>query len=98
MNAVLPYLSGYNPVVNLKAGLSRKLQLQLYVLTFPNAGFSELSVKNTWLYRQCATQREAAPRGKKWQERRAEESAGVGQPFDLDGTIFVPATLVTAHR
>jgi hypothetical protein len=43
--------------------------------------------------RQCATKREAAPRGKNWQQRRRAGSAGVSQPRDLDGTIFVPVSL-----
>jgi hypothetical protein len=45
--------------------------------------------------RHCATKREAAPRGKNWQKRRVAGSARVRQPLDLDGTIFVPATLMT---
>jgi hypothetical protein len=40
------------------------------------------------------TKREAAPRGKNWQQSRAKGSADVSQPLDLDGTIFVPATLI----
>jgi hypothetical protein len=33
--------------------------------------------------------------GENWQQRRAAGSVGVCQPLDLDGTIFVPATLST---
>jgi hypothetical protein len=44
--------------------------------------------------RQCATKRKAAPRGKNWQQHRAAGSAGESQSLDLDGTIYVPSTLV----
>jgi hypothetical protein len=49
--------------------------------------------------RQCfgLTKREAAPREKNWQQRRAAGSRGVGQPLDLDATIFLPATLTVTR-
>jgi hypothetical protein len=45
--------------------------------------------------RQCATEREAAPWGKNWQQHRAAGSTSVSQLLDLDRAVFVLATLVT---
>jgi hypothetical protein len=59
------------------------------VLTFSNAVFFESSVDN----RQCTTEKEAAPRGKNWQQRRAGCALVCCQSLDLDGTSFVPANL-----
>ena len=48
--------------------------------------------------RQCANKGEAVPRGKNRQQHRAAGSVGVIQLLDLDGTIFVPATLVKEYN